>query len=95
MFPVATIIHSAAYRDVAATIISQLLTHPTVTVLPATDEWFDRGLSLYRSRPDKEWSLTDCISFQVMREREITQALTHDEHFIQAGFEAILRRTPS
>lgn len=58
--------------------------------------WSDRatfaaGLKLFAARRDKEWSLTDCISFVVMRERRIAQALTADHHFEQAGFEAMLR----
>ena len=49
-----------------------------------------RGLSLYRSRPDKGWSLTDCLSFEIMRGWGITRALTTDHHFTQAGFVALL-----
>jgi predicted nucleic acid-binding protein len=56
---------------------------------------FDAGLFLHEQRPDKEWSLTDCISFHVMQQHAITRALTHDHHFEQAGFDAILRRDPS
>jgi predicted nucleic acid-binding protein len=55
---------------------------------------FDRGLHLHRARPDKYWSLTDCISFTVMTDRQITRALAYDHHFEQAGFEALLRRDP-
>ena len=51
----------------------------------------ERGLALYRARPDKAWSLIDCISFMVMTERGITEALTGDHHFEQAGFRAPLR----
>ncbi|HEV7406530.1 MAG TPA: PIN domain-containing protein [Chthoniobacteraceae bacterium] len=50
-----------------------------------------RGFDLYRSRPDKEWSLTDCISFVVMAEEGIAEALTGDHHFEQAGFVALLK----
>jgi predicted nucleic acid-binding protein len=53
------------------------------------------GLSLHASRSDKTWSLTDCISFLVMKMRGIARALAHDQHFEQAGFEALLRRDPS
>ncbi|MEA3207826.1 MAG: uncharacterized protein QOE70_883 [Chthoniobacter sp.] len=63
---------------------------PAFTVLPADRDLFAQGLALYRERPDKEWSLTDCISFAVMLERGLTEALTGDRHFEQAGFRAIL-----
>ena len=52
---------------------------------------FDQGCQLYFSRPDKEWSLTDCISFVVMQREGLTDALTGDRHFEQAGFHALLR----
>jgi predicted nucleic acid-binding protein len=50
----------------------------------------NRGLELYQSRPDKDWGLTDCISFVVMREQNLIDALTADRHFVQAGFRALL-----
>jgi predicted nucleic acid-binding protein len=50
-----------------------------------------RGIQLYDSRPDKQWSLTDCISFVVMQDRGIVEALTGDHHFEQAGFTALLK----
>ncbi|HEX4954413.1 MAG TPA: PIN domain-containing protein [Thermoanaerobaculia bacterium] len=49
------------------------------------------ALEFYRQRPDKDWGLVDCASFQVMNELAIRQALTNDRHFTQAGFEALLR----
>lgn len=52
---------------------------------------FDAGLSLFEKRPDKEWSLTDCISFAVMKRRRLSDALTGDHHFMQAGFKALMR----
>ena len=58
-------------------------------VIPANQQWFDRGWNLYRQRPDKDWSLTDCISFEIMRDRGITHALTGDNHFTQVGFQAM------
>jgi predicted nucleic acid-binding protein len=63
-------------------------------VIEARRELFSRGLAIHRQHADKEWSLTDCISFLVMRDRGISRALTHDHHFEQAGFEALLRRDP-
>jgi uncharacterized protein len=64
---------------------------PTTTIIPFETALMNRGLSLYLSRPDKEWSLTDCISFVVMQDRGITDALTADHHFEQAGFVALLK----
>ena len=60
----------------------------------ASSGLLDTGVLLYQKRSDKDWSLTDCISFVVMRDRGMTQALAHDEHFVQAGFDAMLRRDP-
>lgn len=59
-------------------------------VVPASHDWFARGVELYVARPDKQWSLTDCISFVVMQDRGLTDALTGDRHFEQAGFRALL-----
>jgi hypothetical protein len=49
-----------------------------------------RGLDLFAGRSDKNWSLTDCISFVVMQDEGLTEALTGDSHFEQAGFKALL-----
>lgn len=65
-----------------------------IEFLPASHELLMAGLALHRSRPDKEWSLTDCISFHVMETRGMSRALAHDRHFEQAGFEALLRCDP-
>ncbi|MBM4041313.1 MAG: type II toxin-antitoxin system VapC family toxin [Planctomycetes bacterium] len=64
---------------------------PTTRVVPPSQQLFDRGVEFYDHRPDKEWSLTDCISFVVMTEEGITEALTGDHHFEQAGFVALLK----
>jgi uncharacterized protein len=61
------------------------------TILPVTSEMFDRAVMLCARRPDKEWSFTDCTSFIVMNARRISDALTTDHHFEQAGFAALLR----
>ena len=63
-------------------------------VVPGGTTLLDAGLHLHFARADKEWSLTDCVSFVVMQQRGITRALAHDHHFEQAGFEALLRRDP-
>ena len=68
-----------------------LSTDPSVTIVPAGAALFADGLALYAKRPDKEWSLTDCISFVVMQRHGLTEALTGDHHFEQAGFAALLK----
>lgn len=62
--------------------------------VPASPHLLDAGLALHAARPDKEWSLTDCVSFHVMRDRGLTRALAYDHHFAQAGFEPLLQRDP-
>jgi uncharacterized protein len=52
-------------------------------IVCASAEVFQAGIQLHRDRPDKDWSLTDCISFQVMRQRSISRALAYDLHFVQ------------
>ena len=61
----------------------------------ATCEMFEAGLGLHSQRSDKEWSLTDCISFLIMQRRGIERALTYDHHFEQAGFEAPAAARPA
>ena len=65
--------------------------NPGVTIVPANTEVFEQGVELYSRRPDKSWSLTDCISFVVMQRYGLTDALTGDHHFEQAGFRVLLR----
>ena len=61
-----------------------------VEILPVGPELFSRALTFYSHRMDKEWGLTDCISFVVMKERKLRDALTADHHFEQAAFKALL-----
>ena len=68
-----------------------LRTEPNITLLPCGDELLRAGIELFRHRMDKFWSLTDCISFVVMQREGITEALTGDHHFEQAGFTALLK----
>jgi predicted nucleic acid-binding protein len=70
--------------------ITRLETDPDIQVLPVTTELFERAVDLYSTRSDKEWGLTDCISFVVMQDHKLTHALTTDRHFEQAGFQNAL-----
>lgn len=64
---------------------------PAVRIVPVGKKILSSGWDLYRKRLDKDWSLTDCVSFVVMKDRGITDALTGDHHFEQAGFHALLK----
>ena len=78
-------------RGIAAEYIDRLERDPSVEVVPLSDDLLRHALVLYKERPDKAWGLTDCISFVVMQDRGMTDALTADRHFEQAGFTALLR----
>ena len=81
------------HRQRASDLAHALAQSPDVEVVPQTPGQFEAALELYRSRGDQSWSLTDCASFLVMRERQITVALAHDRDFEQAGFTALMRNT--
>ena len=79
------------YRKAAMQLLDALESDPRVEIIPITEEVCARAFELYRNRLDKEWGLIDCISFIVMEERKLTDALTADDHFRQAGFRALLK----
>ena len=66
----------------------------SVEVVPFHRELIESSVRLYRTRPDKDWSLTDCLSFVVIEERDLTEALTTDGHFEQAGLKSIMLGNP-
>ena len=76
-------------RAQAALFARRVLTDPHVTVFPQADASFLEGLALYESRLDKQYSLTDCISMQVMRRAGLTDVLTNEHHFTQEGFHSL------
>ncbi len=79
------------YKPQAVEVIEEFLASEEVEVVALTPELFAQAFALYRSHEDKEWGLVDCLSFVVMRERGVTDALTSDRHFIQAGYQAVMR----
>jgi predicted nucleic acid-binding protein len=79
------------WRQVFLQLLASLQTNPDIVIEPCSDQLFQAGINLYGQRPDKEWSLTDCISFVVMQRDGITEALTGDHHFEQAGFVVLLK----
>ena len=79
------------FRASGANVLSWLEADPAIEIVPLSTDLYAKAFDLYRNRPDKDWGLVDCASFVVMEERGITEALTADEHFEQAGFRALLR----
>lgn len=90
LLEVANYCRSPRDRQKFAAFAEALKTNPLTTIVPCDSNWFQRGLGRFASRLDKEWSLTDCISFVVMEESGMTEALTADHHFEQAGFTILL-----
>jgi len=82
---------SAVDRLGAAEFAWRLRRSANVRIVAIDSGLIERGLALYESRHDKTWGMTDCISFLVMEEQGLRDALTADEHFVQAGFKALLR----
>ncbi len=78
-------------RGLAVQMVRGLEGRPDVEVVPQTDAQFQAAVDRYAARPDQTWSLTDCASFLLMEERNITEALAYDRDFEQAGFSALLR----
>ncbi|WKZ47952.1 MAG: PIN domain-containing protein [Anaerolineales bacterium] len=81
----------ARWRNAASVILRALDDDKNLVIVQNSEELYRNALALYVSRPDKEWGMTDCISFVVMESENIVQALTTDAHFQQAGFIALLR----
>ena len=78
--------HRHAFRKV----VDDLWADPDTIIVPPSRRLFEQGVDRYNARSDKEWSLTDCISFVVMEQHDVDEALTGDHHFEQAGFRALL-----
>ena len=78
-------------RKTAGLTANNLLNHPDIRVVPQSRSSFQEGIALYNARPDKGYSLTDCISMVTMRREGLTEVLTNDHHFEQEGFRAIFR----
>jgi predicted nucleic acid-binding protein len=82
---------SSRHRNMFLQTRQELLADGDVQVIPLDRQIHEEGILLYAGRPDKQWSLTDCISFVVMQHEGVTEALTGDHHFEQAGFVALLK----
>ncbi len=78
-------------RREAGLAVHGLVNDPDIRIVPQSRNSFLDGLTLYNARPDKGYSLTDCISMQTMRREGLTDVLTNDRHFEQEGFRALFR----
>jgi len=88
---VANSLSNSRTRFLFARLLTLLENWPDVAICPITDSEYHAGVELYLQRSDKDRSLTDCTSFVVMQREGITEALTADRHFEQAGFVAMLK----
>jgi predicted nucleic acid-binding protein len=78
------------WRDKVIALVEHIVARDDIEVVPFSSLLWDRAWKLFRDRQDKSWSLTDCLSFDVMQARGLTEALAADSHFRQAGFHALL-----
>ena len=85
--------HGDHTRHLACQLVREILNDVSIEVVAQSHESFLAGLALYERRPDKQYSLADCISMNVMRQRQIHAVLTSDRHFAQEGFLRLLDKT--
>jgi predicted nucleic acid-binding protein len=78
------------FRQAVAQFVRQSFNNSRIEVVPQSKELFQQSLDLCEQRADETWSHTDCASFCIMQQRNLLEALTHDRHFIQAGFRALM-----
>ncbi|MBL1199295.1 MAG: type II toxin-antitoxin system VapC family toxin [Nostoc sp. GBBB01] len=91
MLEIGNALSQLPYRQAAIILLNSLVADSKVEIVPLSQEIYERAFQLYCDRTEKEWGFGDCISFIVMEYSGITEALTADEHFQQAGFRALLR----
>ena len=90
VFEIGDALSKPKFRRIAIELMTSIFTDPRIEVVSATPALVQRAFDLFQKRPDKAWGMTDCLSFIVMDDRGIQNALTTDEHFEQAGFIAML-----
>lgn len=91
MLEISNALSKLRYRQAAVELLNALENDSSVEIVPFSEELFAEALELFSSRLDKEWGLVDCVSFIVMREHGLTEALTTDKHYEQAGFRALMK----
>lgn len=91
LLELANYLSKAHNRRLFVALLDDLKSDGRVMIVPSSPEVFEQGVTSYRNRPDKDWSLTDCISFVVMEQNRVRDALTVDHHFEQAGSRVLLK----
>jgi predicted nucleic acid-binding protein len=81
---------SALNREGAVQFIQRCYQTENIKIISINTELLMQALALSQSRADKTWGLTDCLSFVVMQQQHLTEAVTSDRHFVQAGFHALM-----
>lgn len=79
------------FKQQAVEVIDDFVSSSEVEIVRLSHHLFENAYSLYKQYQDKEWGLIDCVSFVVMRDAGVSDALTFDQHFTQAGFRALMR----
>jgi predicted nucleic acid-binding protein len=77
-------------RRLAINLLQRIEQSRRIEVVHVTPDFYAKGWELYSNRLDKDWGVIDCLSFVIMQERNLTEALTSDHHFEQAGFKILL-----
>lgn len=91
MMEIGNALSKQRFRSTAVRLLQSLDNDPNVEIIPFSDQLYIKAYTLFCERPDKEWGLIDCVSFIVMKELAITEALTNDDHYRQAGFRVLMR----
>jgi len=94
LIEVGNLLHSVQHRKRAAEFIDACYGTTNVTIVSVDTQLLRKAVDFYRLHQDKDWGLTDCISFVVMKERGLIIAMTADAHFQQAGFRALMLERP-
>jgi len=79
------------FRKTVIEFIDKLEKSPSVQIIRITDEIYNNAWTFYKQRMDKDWGITDCTSFEVMRAFNVKKAFTNDKHFEQAGYSLVVK----
>lgn len=90
LFEISNALAKQRHRRDAIFLLNSIKEDEHFGIIPLSEELYARAVKLFCARPDKEWSLTDCVSFIVMTDLGLSEALTSDEHFKQAGFQILM-----